>query len=167
MLRGLASIPPEVLDEFCTDSTRRRSQVDAYLDQLTGEKPLAESAHAAIVQGCLLFFDSQRYNLLGWCIMPNHIHVLIEQIPGYSLGSLIRSWKQFSTLSINRLTGQNGPIWAPDYFDRFMRNERHFAQTLSYIEANPVKAGLMPRPEDWPFSSAHAKPSRERALPVR
>jgi REP element-mobilizing transposase RayT len=41
-----------------------------------------------------------------------------------------------------------------DYFDRYVRDEKHFANAISYIEKNPVKAGLCLRPEDWPFSSA-------------
>ena len=42
----------------------------------------------------------------------------------------------------------------PDYFDRYIRDEKHFASAITYIENNPVKAGLCRRPEDWAFSSA-------------
>ena len=40
----------------------------------------------------------------------------------------------------------------PDYFDRFIRNERHFTATVEYIRQNPVKAGLVDTPEEWPWS---------------
>ena len=50
--------------------------------------------------------------------------------------------------------GGAGTVWAKDYFDRFIRDEIHFLNTVRYIEENPVKAGLVARPSDWPFSSA-------------
>ena len=154
VFRTLGSIPAAILAGLDGNAGQRRTQVDAILDSSTSGHLLAMPAHARIVQDCLMHFDSQRYNLIAWCIMPNHVHVLIEQIEGYSLGQCVRSWKQFSTTAINRLSGSSGQIWAHDYFDRFIRHEDHFAQTLGYIENNPVKAGLVTKPEDWPFSSA-------------
>jgi REP element-mobilizing transposase RayT len=47
-----------------------------------------------------------------------------------------------------------GPFWYPDYFDRYMRNEEHLAQTIEYVEQNPVKAGLAARAVEWEWSSA-------------
>jgi REP-associated tyrosine transposase len=44
-------------------------------------------------------------------------------------------------------------FWAPDYFDRYMRDEHHLAGTIAYIEGNPVKAGLCENAKDWRFSS--------------
>jgi len=46
------------------------------------------------------------------------------------------------------------PVWHREYWDRFIRNERHFQQVVEYIHQNPVKAGLVERPEQWPWSSA-------------
>ena len=50
---------------------------------------------------------------------------------------------------------KKGRLWAPDYFDRFVRNERHFENARYYIENNPVKAWLVGRPEDWPCSFSY------------
>ena len=47
----------------------------------------------------------------------------------------------------------------PDYYDRFIRDERHFVRALEYIEMNPVAAGLCLRPEDWPYGSARFRRS--------
>lgn len=47
-----------------------------------------------------------------------------------------------------------GIVWAPDYFDRYIRNRVHFGDAVFYLENNPVKAGLVKRPHEWPFSSA-------------
>ena len=51
--------------------------------------------------------------------------------------------------------GRSGPFWHADYFDRYMRNEEHLAQTVEYVEQNPVKAGLVSVAVDWRWGSAH------------
>jgi len=95
-----------------------------------------------------------RYHLLAWVVMPNHVHVLIEVIQGYPLGDVIHSWKSFTAKQANKILGKTGAFWQRDYFDRFIRDEAHFANVVNYIHHNPVKAGLVRRAEDWPFSSA-------------
>ena len=57
-----------------------------------------------------------------------------------------KSWKSFSAGKANRLLERFGRFWARDYFDRYIRDERHFAQTVLYIHNNPVQAGLVPTP---------------------
>jgi REP element-mobilizing transposase RayT len=96
----------------------------------------------------------QRYDLHGWCVMPSHVHVLMTLREGYRLGDVVKSWKTFTARRINRARGGAGSLWAPDYFDRYMRNENDFANTIAYIENNPVVAGIASRPEEWPWSSA-------------
>src|SRR5262245_15912184 len=86
--------------------------------------------------------------------MPNHVHALIEQTEGHRLGDIVRSWKSFTAKQANARLGSGGAFWAADYFDRYIRDEPHFFATLAYIESNPVKAGLVARPEDWRWSSA-------------
>ena len=66
----------------------------------------------------------------------------------------------FTGREINRESGKVGPFWARDYFDRFMRDEDHLARTLQYVEANPVKAGLVTEAADWLFSSARHRQGR-------
>jgi REP element-mobilizing transposase RayT len=136
------------------DLARRRSAVDTALDRSTSGYLLRGPDAAAIVENVIRHFDEQRYRLLGWCVMPNHVHVVLEQLQGWSLGQLVRSWKLFTTRGLNELRGTRGPIWASDYFDRFMRDEDHLQQTIGYVENNPVKAGLVHAPTEWPFSSA-------------
>lgn len=154
VFRTLDSLPASVVDSLSDDPAKRRTQVDEYLDRMTGARPFAVPICATIVQDCLKRAEAQGYLLLGWCIMPNHVHVLIEQKQGHSLGVIVKSWKMTTTHAINMAFARKGRFWALDYFDRFMRDERHFFETLAYIETNPVKAGLVQRPEDWKFSSA-------------
>jgi REP element-mobilizing transposase RayT len=101
-----------------------------------------------------LRFDGERYALVAWCVMPNHVHALAETFPGFPLDRVVHSWKSFTGHAANRMLGRADRFWAPEYFDRYMRNDGHLVGTSAYIEANPVKAGLCGVPEDWPFSSA-------------
>src|ERR1044072_2063314 len=54
----------------------------------------------------------------------------------------------------NEYLNRSGRFWMKDYFDRFIRNEEHYWNTVRYIENNPVKARLCKEHGDWPFSSA-------------
>ena len=70
------------------------------------------------------------------------------------MGAVVRSWKQFSANRINKAMNRSGALWAADYFDRYMRDQKQFDAAKQYIETNPVAAGLCDRPMDWRFSSA-------------
>jgi REP element-mobilizing transposase RayT len=55
------------------------------------------------------------------------------------------------------LLGRSGAFWQGDYWDRFIRNEDHFDAAVSYIDCNPVKAGLARSPADWAWGSARLR----------
>lgn len=59
---------------------------------------------------------------------------------------------------------QSQVVWMREYWDRFIRNEKHFVATVNYIHQNPVKAGLVSHPEDWPWSSAKEYQEAELGL---
>jgi putative transposase len=128
--------------------------LDRELDAGLGECWLRNAEIAELVQESLLHFDGQRYRLLAWCIMPNHVHVVIEPIEGHTLSVIVKSWKSFTSRQANTRLGRTGAFWEADYFDRYMRNEDHLMRTIEYVENNPVKAGLVKEATDWPWSSA-------------
>jgi putative transposase len=152
VFRTIGSLPKSVID----NPGSGRAEIDAALDRRDGPRPLADPRAAEIVQNALLHFDGVRYRLLAWCVMPNHVHVVAEIFAGFPLGGLVRSWKAFSAARINRARGTRGAFWAPDYFDRYIRDEGDLATTIDYVENNPVIAGIARNPVDWPWSSAHA-----------
>jgi len=137
----------------------RRKRVDAWIDAGHGSCILRKPAIAAMVQGSLLTFDSQRYRLLAWVVMPNHVHVLFQPINGWTVAKIVAAWKKFTARKIcdNRRNGGDGPsapVWHREYWDRYIRDQAHLAQVIAYIHLNPVKAGLVVTPESWPWSSA-------------
>ena len=129
-------------------------RIEACLDVGHGECYLKDPRVAEIVQSALLFFDNQRYRLLAWVVMPNHVHVMVEVYDEFPIADLVKSWKGFTAREINKLLGKQGSLWGRDFYDRYIRNEEHYNNAINYIHMNPVKAGLVAKPKDWPFSSA-------------
>ncbi len=130
------------------------NRIAKYEDAGHGACHLRRAEIGQLVQNALLHFDGERYRLLEWCIMPNHVHVLIKQIPGYPLGDVVQTWKSFTAKQANRILGRSGSFWMPDYYDRFVRDDRHLAAVQRYIRDNPVQAGLCEAASEWPWSSA-------------
>jgi putative transposase len=67
---------------------------------------------------------------------------LFVQNAAWPLEKILLSWKGFTARRINALLGRIGNFWQRDYFDRLVRDEKHFASCIRYIRRNPVKAGL-------------------------
>jgi putative DNA methylase len=132
----------------------RRRRIEEYLDKGRGVTWLSEPAIAELVEQALLFFNGRRYRLHGWVIMPNHVHVLVTPIEQHSLSQIMHSWKSFTAKKANNLLGRQGAFWQEEYFDRLIRDEKHFEAALLYIEHNPLIAGLCENPADWQYSSA-------------
>ena len=131
-----------------------RRRVEAYLDQGHGSCYLKNVEVAPMVQNALLFHDRVKYRLSAWVVMPNHVHLLCTPL-GHSLAQIMHSLKSFTSSEANKMLNRAGRFWQKEYFDRYIRDARHSAKVVAYIENNPVKANLCKRASDWPFSSAH------------
>jgi REP element-mobilizing transposase RayT len=153
------ALPPEVLSGLVLQpqSRERRIRIDEFLDTGLGSCVLSNSTAATIVEDALLYFESERYRLIAWCVMPNHVHVLVEPAAGFRLGDVVHSWKSYTAKAINAQLGRAGPLWQADYYDRFIRNEEHLQASIAYIEENPVKANLAKQASDWQWSSARRR----------
>lgn len=86
--------------------------------------------------------------------MPNHVHALIRPLLGCALSEIVRDWKSYSARLINSELERTGTVWYRDYFDRYIRNDEHLQRATRYIHQNPVTAGLVAEPKDWPHGSA-------------
>jgi putative DNA methylase len=134
-----------------------RKRIEHYLDQGYGNCALRNIKVAAIIQDSLLHFDGERYRLSAWVIMPNHVHLLLTPSETWSLSRIMKDIKSFTSREANKVLGRRGQFWMEDYFDRYVRNAKHFASAIAYIENNPVKAGFCEKPEDWSFGSARLR----------
>ncbi len=154
------------------DDREKRMKLEEYLDRGVGECYLRDARIAKLMEDTLLFFHHQRYELLAWCVMPNHVHVLVHvwQTP---LSKIVQSWKRYvATHAETHRSERRSPTrrvsendtnaparraalqWQREYWDTFMRDEAQEKTAIRYIENNPVKAGLSTTKEQWPFSSA-------------
>ena len=79
--------------------------------------------------------------------MPNHVHVVARQFPGYRLAELLHTWKSFTAKQIGKLLTIQGSFWQREYYDHLLRSEAEFEHALRYVAANPMRAGL----KDWPW----------------
>jgi len=119
--------------------------VEQFLDRGAGTCQLHNPAVAKEVADTLCHFDEKRYRLFAWCVMPNHVHVVVKVFPTETLSSVIHSWKSFTAKSANRSLGLQGPFWQREYYDHLIRNEGEFERAIRYVAQNPEKAKL----KDW------------------
>ena len=128
---------------------------DSILDRAkTG--PLWPLRHdvARSVMSSILAVNGTRCQLHAFVITPNHVHVLLT--PWVELATITRAIKGKSARQANLLLERTGrPFWQDESFDHWIRNPRQFDKIRKYIENNPVRAGLVDRPEHWPFSGAN------------
>jgi REP element-mobilizing transposase RayT len=131
------------------------------LDPSIGNRILRKREIASIVETAMLHFQGERYALSAWCVMPNHVHVVVMPYSDYSLSQILHSWKSFSAHEINKALQRKGTVWESESFDHLVRHERAFEQFVQYTENNPVVAGFCDSPDQWPFSSARCRLSGE------
>ncbi|RME04647.1 MAG: hypothetical protein D6805_02280 [Planctomycetota bacterium] len=139
---------------------------DAWLDRCIEESPrwLMENSIASIVAEEIHRLEKKRYELIAYCIMPNHVHLLVNtagfpfapshqgKTASYPLTDTLRLIKGRTARRCNQILGRQGKFWQPESYDHVIRNENEQEKTLAYILHNPVKAGLVDDWERWPFS---------------
>jgi len=91
----------------------------------------------------------------AWCLMPNHVHLILVPSHADGLRAALAPTHRRYTWEINQREGWRGHLWQ-SRFASFPMDEEHVYACLRYVELNPVRAGLVARPEDWRWSSARA-----------
>lgn len=150
-----------------------RKRYFAKFDQLldnnnSGSMWLNEKKIAVIAADAIHFRDKKEYQLFSYCIMPNHVHMLIgvgdmfvKENPGnntdsanesYRLPKILQDLKKFTARESNKILGRNGQFWHSESYDHVVRNVKEFENITDYIAQNPVKAGLTENYKDWEFS---------------
>ena len=141
---------PEPWDEQTWDEYNERfgDQLDQWLDAGMGSRALARPDIREAVKSCLLKFDGERLIVHSAVIMPNHVHALIEPLPGHDLSKLLQGIKGASAREANKLLGASGTFWLDESYDHIVRSEAQYHHFLRYIQENPLKPGLTPN-EYW------------------
>ena len=100
---------------------------------------------------------SNRHSLeiIAYCLMTNHIHLVAIPMFDYSLAKAVGLGHRRYSRFINSQRGWTGHLWANRYFSTAL-DEPHTLACIKYVEVNPVRAGLVSRAEDYPWSSARS-----------
>ena len=127
---------------------------DAYLDEGLSHDILIDSKIAKIVIDSLKYYDGKYYTLIAYCIMSNHVHLIIDKsnLEFASLSAIFGSIKGYSAGLINKLIGRTGHFWASEIYDHLIKNEKELDSQIKYVINNPVKAGLVDKWQQWDYS---------------
>ena len=107
----------------------------------------------------------QRGRCVGFVVMPDHVHAIVWFPEPDQISHFMKQWKQRSSVQIKRLlhlalpsygsaVEPMGPVWQARYYDFNLFSTRKLEEKLTYIHQNPVRAGLVSHPCDWPWSSS-------------
>jgi len=131
---------------------------DEYLDQvLCGEEFLKNKQIADLVAESIHYRDGKVFELVAFCIMPNHVHLVFTPLEKaedvfYSLTEILQSLKRHTARQSNLILGRSGAFWQDESYDHIIRDEAELERIVKYVVNNPVKAGLVNDPSKWKWS---------------
>ncbi len=151
-------------------------EIEEWINRGIGSCILRIPELAQCVIDSLNLLNEKRYHLYHWVIMPNHIHVLIRVFPHNPMCDIVNSWKHHTSKRFDEILHNlkssrrfqagyieniintfQGNYWIIDYWDVCVRSKKQFQLESDYIANNPVKAGLVKRPEDYLWSSFYKR----------
>jgi len=112
-----------------------------------------------IVLNCIRHWDERRYRLSAACVMPDHVHMIIQ--PGvesqdpdgmpifHSLSTILHTIKSYTAHEINKRCGSKGNLWEKESFDRYMRSDADLEEKFHYVLRNPWAAGVVSQTEAY------------------
>jgi putative transposase len=101
--------------------------------------------------------ERYHFHLSNFCVMSNHIHLLIKPGEGTNLSMIMHWIKTKSAKSWNFIHGSKNHLWGNRYFARVIENPEDYEKVMRYIDQNPVEAGLCLAPAEWKASGAYYK----------
>jgi putative transposase len=167
------SLPVDVLKQLAKNSNQIKElpvdqrqeayrrwfeQFDDHIGRcLSGESYLQNDKVAEVVADSLHRRDGRVYELLTFCIMPNHVHAIFTPLEAsqgnyYSLTEILHSLKRNSAKQANTILGRTGPFWQDESYDHVVRDQSDLERIVQYVLYNPVKAGLTEAWQDWQWS---------------
>jgi len=147
--RLAGSLPKHVLLDIKA-AKRNEDAIDEFLDSGHGECWLKDERIAALTVNTIKHWSGSRYLLHAWCVMPNHVHVVLG--PKRSLAEVLHSWKSYIAHEANRMLSRTGDFWQREYYDHIVRNDEELHRDIEYTINNPVKAGLCENSDEWEWS---------------
>lgn len=165
-LKAEKNVADELIRKTILDETVRKPELykiqkryfvkfDDYLHQcFNGVQWLLINSVAEVLAEALHYRDVKYYQLHAFCIMPNHVHILLTStIHQEGFFRVLQSLKRHTARKSNELLDLTGnAFWGEESYDHVVRDDEEFVRIIDYIVQNPVKAGLVEKWQDWRFT---------------
>jgi len=152
----LLKIKDEKVREKKIADQRKRyfSKFDTMLDNAVNDRSwLNDERVARMVAEAMCFRDKKVYDLLAYCIMPNHVHIVVAvERSAASLSKILQSLKTHTAMEANKILCKNGAFWQRESYDHVVRDGKELERIIAYVLHNPVKAGMVSNWEEWKWS---------------
>jgi REP element-mobilizing transposase RayT len=145
----------KLIDKYKKFHPNEREKVFKKYDSLL-DKPankiqyLKQPQIREICKKAIHYYENKEYKLICYCIMPNHVHIVIDLINNKRLlGDILGSVKKYGARRANKVLCKKGKFWQSESFDRLVRDERELYYVIRYVLMNPVNAGLVNNWKEW------------------
>ena len=96
----------------------------------------------------------QQVSVHGYTLMSNHVHLLVTAMAPGAVSRMMQALLAAYVPRFNAKWGRSGPLWEGRFRSCVVDTDRYFLNCLAYVELNPVRAGMVGRPEEYAWSSA-------------
>lgn len=151
--QSLAGIPPQS-EQFAAQQRLIFRTLEKYLDGAHGACPLRQPAAAEVIVDEFAQLNDWQVAVPHYTIMPNHWHALFvpSRASPHNLSDIMKRLKGRTAKRIHTLLGSSGSLWQGEWFDRWIRSESEWTKTITYMQNNPVKAGLCNFSHEHPWT---------------
>lgn len=154
---GSESGAPELKHQYYSLRKKYIKAFNDFLDVQQNPKiDLSKSASTKIIANALKFWEGTKLKNHAFCIMPNHVHWVVELLENDEKGKpvyledILYSVKRYTATQINKLERRNGALWQKESFETTIRDDEHMYNVIEYTLNNPVNAGFVKNRDDWP-----------------
>ena len=166
--------PEEKTKEIRHHHKRYFEKFDEFLDKhYHGPTWMRDERIAELIATAIQYRNGKEYDLISYCIMPNHVHLVISFVENveqtsvcskqndrtevqstapyqnYELASVLRKLKGSTAREANKILRRSGAFWQHESYDHVVRDAKELDRVIWYVLNNPVKAGLATELGKW------------------
>lgn len=108
--------------------------------------------------------EKYHFKLHEFVVMPDHYHLILTPPIRFTVSDVLHHINGVFSTRYNQATGHKGRVIQPDFYDHGIRDEKDYEIKANYIHHNPVRAGLVKKAEDYPWSSARNRLLNDNSL---